>query len=122
MTYWTPFGVTPRDFVELWQLKSLESCRGSTTANTTGFVILGRTVDHKDAPCPKDHIRGTTYSIGYLLKQTHDGNGNIKCTLTGIANQHYGGSVPKLLLSFMHNTGFKNWVDLFVKTCMKESK
>lgn len=100
LRYWVPVGVDHREFVEVWQHRRLPG---------GGVACLARSVEHPLAPQRKGHVRGHTYRMGTVVRPA-DGGG---VSVAGVAQQDYGGRLPRSLILFMMRTAFAGWaVDL----------
>jgi hypothetical protein len=101
----SPFGVTPRDFLQY--RKAVSDSRDSLT-------IMMRSAIHPDKPNLPGFIRAETFISGYVMRQ----KGN-DCHLFIMSQTDVKGLIPKWIVNMMAAKAPAQWVENLVKSCGK---
>ena len=101
----SPFGVTPRDFLQY---------RKALLSPSEHLCILMRSADHDARPYKPGFIRAESYISGYIMRQ----NAN-DCEVFIMSQTDIKGLIPKWIVNMMASKAPAQWVDNLLKSCQK---
>lgn len=100
----SPFGVTPRDFLQY--RKSLVDANVAT--------IMMRSAEHEEKPPVSGYIRAESLISGYVIRQTGP-----DCELFLMSQTDIKGLIPKWMVNMVAAKAPAQWVENLAKSCNK---
>lgn len=103
----SPFGVTPRDFLQYRRANRELGEDGSSV-----LIIIMRSAAHAEKPPIPGYIRAESYISGYVMRQRGK-----DCHLFIMSQTDVKGLIPKWIVNMMAAKAPAQWVDNLVKSC-----